>query len=60
MSIGTSLDSAISGLNARVESARKAAGDLARMSDKAVTESDDTASKSASEDGKGSFIDVTA
>ena len=60
MSVSASLDSAISGLSSRVESARKAAGELARMSDKVVAENETSSSKPAAEDGKGSFIDVTA
>lgn len=60
MSVSASLDSAISGLGSRVESARKAAGELARMSDKVVAENNNSSRNSAAEDGKGSFIDVRA
>ena len=59
MSVGANLDSAISGLSSRLESARRAAGELARMSDKVVAENDSGSSKPAAEDGKGSFVDVT-
>ena len=58
MSVSASLDSAISGLSSRVESARKAAGELARMSDKVVAENNNSSSKTAVEEGKGSFVDV--
>ena len=60
MSPGASLDAAISGLTTRVESARKTASELSAVSEKSDSASDSATSTTSSEDGKGSFIDVTA
>ena len=61
MSPGASLDAAISGLTTRVESARRTASELAGVGeDQAAKAQSAEASKGASEDGKGSIIDVTA
>jgi hypothetical protein len=62
MSPGASLDAAISGLTTRVESARRTASELAGVSEKDLqqSESSEAASSGATEEGKGSIIDVTA
>ena len=63
MSIGASIESAISGLFSGVEKAKQSTSELSKISSKVADATDSSsrpAAASGSEDGKGANIDVTA